>query len=128
MRTPEELIAGNVAYAMIEGVGTLVVVGGVLVAVADLGVAFGAAACLSLWAALLTNRIKAFTVQAGSQKLGGGSSKEAFEGFTTIATESNARLLVGLFGAQTLMRDREMEVGGPGGHPAWAHASLHPTK
>lgn len=106
VHTPEELIAANVAYAMIEGVGTLVgpAVGGVLVAVSDLEVAFAAAACLSLWAALLTSRIKASTVQAGSKKPGGRSWREAFEGFRTIAAESNSRLLVGLFGAQTLVR------------------------
>jgi hypothetical protein len=106
VHTPEELIAGNVAYATIEGVGTLVgpAVGGVLVTVADRGVAFGAAACLSLWAALLTSRIKTPDVPAARQKQDSRSSKGAFAGFRTIATQSHSRLLIGLFGAQTFVR------------------------
>jgi hypothetical protein len=104
VRTPEELIAGNVAYAMIEGVGTLLgpALGGVLVAVADLGVAFVAAACVSLYAALITRRIKAPTTEAGQRRAGTRTMKEALAGFRTIATDSHSRMVVGLFGARRL--------------------------
>jgi hypothetical protein len=75
----------------------------VLVAAADVEVAFGAAACLSLWAALLASRIKAANVR-GNHKAVVRRLKEAFSGFRMIANEGHSRLLVGLFGAQTLVK------------------------
>jgi len=103
---PEELVAVNVVYAMIEGIGTLVgpLVAGFLLAVADIEVPFVTAACVSLWAALLTSWIKASippTTPDQGVRLSGGA---ALAGFRTVVTDGRSRLLVGLFGAQTLVR------------------------
>jgi MFS family permease len=102
-RSPEELTAANATSTTLESVGFFVgpALGGLLLAVTSVGAVFTLAAALFLWSALVLSRI-------GSDSRGGpgveGDSivREALAGFRAIAAERRLRLLVGLYGAQTL--------------------------
>jgi MFS family permease len=102
-RSPEELTAANATSTTLESVGFFIgpALGGLLLAVTSVGAVFALAAALFLWSALVLSRI-------GSDSRGGpgieGDSilREALAGFRAIAAERRLRLLVGLYGAQTL--------------------------
>jgi MFS family permease len=102
-RSPEELTAANATSTTLESVGFFVgpALGGLLLAFTSVGAVFTLAAALFLWSALVLSRI-------GSDSRGGpgieGDSilREALAGFRAIAAERRLRLLVGLYGAQTL--------------------------
>jgi MFS family permease len=102
-RSPEELTAANATSTTLESVGFFVgpALGGLLLAVTSVGAVFTLAAALFLWSAFVLSRI-------GSDSRGGpgieGDSilREALAGFRAIAAERRLRLLVGLYGAQTL--------------------------
>lgn len=104
--TPEELVASNSASMTTESLGTLVgpLVGGAIVATADAGTAFAAAAGAYLIAALLLVQIR---VEGRLGRRGSGESgirRELAAGFRVVLREPQPRLLVALFGAQTLAR------------------------
>ncbi len=106
-RTPEELIASNVATSTIESVGTLVgpLVAGVLVAVADVGVVFVVGSAALLAAAALLARVTVegritLTAAAGEASL----RRLASAGFRAVTNEPNARLVVALVTAQAFVR------------------------
>jgi MFS family permease len=102
-RSPEELTAANATSTTLESVGFFVgpALGGLLLAVTSVGAVFTLAAALFLWSAFVLGRI-------GSDSRGGpgieGDSilREALAGFRAIAAERRLRLIVGLYGAQTL--------------------------
>jgi MFS family permease len=102
-RSPEELTAANATSTTLESVGFFVgpALGGLLLAFTSVGAVFTLAAALFLWSAFVLRRI-------GSDSRGGpgieGDSilREALAGFRAIAAERRLRLLVGLYGAQTL--------------------------
>jgi MFS family permease len=102
-RSPEELTAANATSTTLESVGFFVgpALGGLLLAFTSVGAVFTLAAALFLWSALVLSRI-------GSDSRGGpgieGDSilREALAGFRAISAERRLRLLVGLYGAQTL--------------------------
>jgi len=102
-RSPEELTAANATSTTLESVGFFVgpALGGLLLAFTSVGAVFTLAAALFLWSAFVLSRI-------GSDSRGGpgieGDSilREALAGFRAIAAERRLRLLVGLYGAQTL--------------------------
>jgi MFS family permease len=102
-RSPEELTAANATSTTLESVGFFVgpALGGLLLAVTSVGAVFTLAAALFLWSAVVLGRI-------GSDSRGGpgieGDSilREALAGFRAIAAERRLRLIVGLYGAQTL--------------------------
>jgi len=106
-RTPEELIASNGATSTIESLGTLVgpVCAGLLVALADVGAVFVAAAIALLGAAALLARVR---VEGRINLTAAAEDESAREmiaaGFRTVAETPGVRMLVGLIGAQAFVR------------------------
>ncbi len=103
--TPGELVAANAASATMEGFGMLVgpALGGVLVATAGAGVGFSAAAgfCLVPAALLAVVRVEGGALRTTTP---GRSLGDVVAGFRAIASSKGARLIVGLFTAQTFIR------------------------
>ena len=102
-RSPEELTAANATSTTLESVGFFVgpALGGVLLAVTSVGAVFSMTAGLFLWSALVLERIGAES--RGAARVEAESiAREAVAGFRAIALEGRLRLLVGLYGAQTL--------------------------
>jgi MFS family permease len=102
--TPEELIAANGASLTTESLGTLVgpLLGGVIVGAANAGVVFAGAACIYAVAALLLRFVRVEKPLGPSPA--GKPAEELLGGFRVVALESQPRLLVALFAAQTLVR------------------------
>jgi MFS family permease len=102
-RTPEDLTAANVASTTIESVGSFVgpAVGGLLLAASSPGVVFAGTAATFAWSALLVLAVA--EPPAGDRGRGPGLRAEALAGFRTIAVEARLRLVVALYGAQTLV-------------------------
>jgi MFS family permease len=103
-RSPEELTAANATSTSLESVGFFVgpALGGILLAVTSVGVVFAMTAGLFLWSALVLGRIKADS--RGDPSLEPDSiGREALAGFRAIVGERRLRLVVGLYGAQTLI-------------------------
>jgi MFS family permease len=103
-RTPEELTAANVASTTIESVGSFVgpALGGLLLAATSPGVVFAATAGTFAWSALLVLGIHS-EPEPGESFARDGIGAEALAGFRTIAAEARLRLVVVLYGAQTLV-------------------------
>ena len=105
-RTPQELTAANVASSTIESVAFFAgpALGGLLLAATSVGVVFAAQAVAFLWSALLVRRISVEPLvepEAGAGRR--GIMRELGAGFEAVARDSRLRLLIGLFGAQTLV-------------------------
>lgn len=102
-RSPEELTAANVASTTIESVGSFVgpALGGLLLAVSSPGAVFAATAVTFVWSAALVLGIKREPVKAERGTL--GIATEALAGFRAIASQARLRLVVALYGAQTLV-------------------------
>jgi MFS family permease len=102
---PEDLTAANVTASTIESVGVFVgpALGGLLVAATSTGVVFAVTAGAFLWSALLIARIERPEPRIERPEARASIAGEAFGGFETIARDSNARLIVGLVAAQTLV-------------------------
>jgi MFS family permease len=100
--TPEELTAANVTTSTIDAVGVFVgpAIGGLLLAASGVGTVFAATAGAFLWSALLVGRIQAPDVP---RERAHPSRHSFLAGFAAIALESKLRLLVGLYGLQTLV-------------------------
>jgi MFS family permease len=103
-RTPEELTAANVASTTIESVGSFAgpALGGLLLAATSAGVVFAATAATFAWSAFLVLAV-ASEPPARDRGRGPGLREEAMAGFRTIAVEARLRLVVALYGAQTLV-------------------------
>jgi MFS family permease len=105
-RTPDELTAANVTSSTIESATSFVgpAVGGVLLAATEPGVAFAVTAATFLWSAALTSRIR--VIEEGAPA-GAAREESAWHtvtaGIRTIAVEPSVRLLVALFGAQSIV-------------------------
>lgn len=102
-RTPEELTAANLVLTTVESVGLFVgpAVGGLLLAAAGAETVFSVAAGVFLVAALLLAGVQA----ERSDKplaLRGSFLSEAFAGFRTVLRDGRLRLVIGLYGLQTL--------------------------
>jgi MFS family permease len=102
-RSAEELTAANATSTTLESVGFFVgpALGGLLLAVTSVGAVFTMAAALFLWSAFVLARIR------GDSRGGPGVEadsilREALAGFRAVLVERRLRLLVGLYGAQTL--------------------------
>jgi MFS family permease len=103
-RTPNELTAANVASTTIESIGSFVgpALGGLLLAATDAGVVFAATAATFVWSALLVLGIG--SEPAPRERTGKtGIAAEAAAGFKVIASEARLRLVLALYGAQTLV-------------------------
>jgi MFS family permease len=102
-RTPEELTAANLVLTTIESSGIFLgpALGGLLLAATDAGTVFAATAGTFLVSTLLLARVK---VEAAAEPKGeGGLGREFFAGFRTILGDRSLRLIIGLYGSQTLV-------------------------
>jgi MFS family permease len=103
-RTPQELTAANVTSSTIESVGFCVgpALGGVLLAFTSVWVVFAVTAGAFLWSALMLSFLRG----APEPETTGERPHllaEFTAGFRTIGQDRRLRLIVGLFGAQTLV-------------------------
>jgi MFS family permease len=102
-RSPEELTAANATSTMLESVGFFAgpALGGLLLAVTSVGAVFATTAALFVWSALVLGLIR--TDSRGDPAVEPDSIvREALAGFRAILAEQRLRLVVGLYGAQTL--------------------------
>ena len=104
--TPEELTAANAVGSTIESVGTFAgpALAGLLLAVTSTGVVFILMAALFLWSAFFVMRIH--TEAASVPEPAAGHPPflhEAAAGIRTIVEEPNVRVIIGLYGCQTLV-------------------------
>jgi MFS family permease len=104
--TPQELVAANGVSMALESVGMLIgpVVGGVLVAVANPGVAFVFGAAAYVLAMLLLTQVQV----EGRLTVAGPDAHRTRDallaGLRVVATQPNPRIVVALSGAQTMVR------------------------
>lgn len=106
--TPQELTASNVVSSTIESMGMFVgpAIGGGILAISGPEAVFFLAAATFLWSAALVWRIRVDESTAASGGEEGEKSsflKQTFEGFAMVAKNPAPRLLVGMFGLQTLV-------------------------
>jgi MFS family permease len=102
-RTPEELTAANLVLTTIESSGIFLgpALGGLLLAASNPATVFAATAGTFLVGTLLLTGIR---VEAPAErKAEGGLAGEFFAGFGAIVGDRNLRLIIGLYGAQTLV-------------------------
>jgi Cyclic nucleotide-binding domain/Major Facilitator Superfamily len=106
-RRPQELTAANVASSTIESVAFFAgpALGGLLLAATSVGVVFAAQAVAFLWSALLVHQIVVEPVLAteAAAREQRGIGRELAAGFEAVARDNRLRVLIGLFGAQTLV-------------------------
>jgi len=103
-KSPEELTAANATSTSLESLGFFVgpALGGILLAVTSVGAVFAATAGLFLFSALVLSRITSDSrgrPETEPESIG----REALAGFRAIVGEHRLRLVVGLYGAQTLV-------------------------
>ena len=103
-RSPEELTAANVSSSTIESLGFCVgpALGGALLAVSNVWVVFVATSAAFLWSALMLAPLLR-TSEPPLVRERPRLLEEATAGFRAIAGDPRLRLVVGLFGAQTLV-------------------------
>jgi MFS family permease len=103
-RTPEELTAANLVLTTIESSGIFLgpAIGGLLLAATNTETVFAAAAGSFVLSALLVAGIKVQGVVERARHEG-GFLREFFAGFGAIGKDRNLRLIIGLYGAQTLI-------------------------
>jgi predicted MFS family arabinose efflux permease len=104
VRRPEELTAANLVLTTIESVGIFVgpAIGGVLLAFAGTDTIFAIAAVCFLAAALLLVGISVER-SPDAQVRKKSFISEAFAGFGTVAHDARLRLIISLYGLQTLL-------------------------
>jgi MFS family permease len=103
-RTPEELTAANVSSSTLESLGFCVgpALGGILLTLTNVWVVFVATAAAFLWSALMLAPL----LRASEPPLTHERPhllEEATAGFRAIGSDARLRLVIGLFGAQTLV-------------------------
>ena len=103
-RTPQELTAANVTSSTFESLGFCVgpALGGVLLAVSSVWIVFVVTACLFLWSALMLGLLLGVPEPPLTHERP-RLLDELTAGFRAIGRDSHLRLVVGLFGAQTLV-------------------------
>ncbi len=103
-RTPEELTAANVSSSTLESLGFCVgpALGGILLTFTNVWVVFVVTAAAFLWSALMLAPL----LRASEPPLTHERPhllEEATAGFRAIGSDPRLRLVIGLFGAQTLV-------------------------
>jgi MFS family permease len=103
--TPEELAAANVASSTIEAAGYFVgpAIGGVLLAVSNVQTVFVVTAVAFLWSAAMLALIRLKAPEEHLLKPRGSLLQESLAGFKTIGADWRLRVIIGLFGVQTLV-------------------------
>jgi len=107
VRTPDELIASNGATSTIESIGTLIgpLLAGVLVSLANVGLAFVLGAVLLLAGAALLARVRVESrIELASAPDHESVGRVVTAGFRTVARTPGARLVVLLMVAQSFVR------------------------
>jgi MFS family permease len=104
-RSPEELTAANLVLTTIESIGVFVgpAIGGILLALVGVDAIFAASAVAFLLSALILAGVRPESPETKVAPSTRGLLRESFAGFTTIARDPRLRLIVGLYGAQTLV-------------------------
>lgn len=106
-RTPDELVAANGASLTLESAGTLAgpIVGAGLFALVDAGAVFAVGTGVYSSALLLVAGVRLEGVPQPSGRASAARvTSEFFAGLRLVATEPQPRLLIGLFGVQTVVR------------------------
>lgn len=103
-RTPKELTAANLVLTTIESVGIFVgpAIGGVLIAVTGTDTVFAVTGAVFLVAALVLVGVSVERTREAQVRKKSFVS-EAFAGFGTVAHDARLRLIIGLYGLQTLV-------------------------
>jgi MFS family permease len=101
--TPEELTAANVVTSTIESVGTFAgpALGGLLLVWADTGWVMALDAASFGWSLIMLSGVPAGPTPGVGEPA--GLLREAAAGFRIVARDKRLRLIIGLFGAQTLV-------------------------
>jgi MFS family permease len=101
--TPEELTAANTAASTIESIGSFAgpAIGGLIVSVWDPGAGFLFTAAMYAWSAFNTWLLPHDTPPAAFP--GANIIAESTAGIRAVARDRRLRLIVGLYGAQTLV-------------------------
>ena len=108
-RTPDELTAANVVRSTIESVGTFAgpAIGGALLAVTGPGTVMLITAAAFVWGAGLVSLIRVQDTDSerrtAEREPTGAFWREVTAGFGAIAGDRRLRIVVGLYGAQTLL-------------------------
>ncbi len=108
--TPGEMTAANVVTSTIDSVGTFAgpAIGGLLLVAAGTATVFALDAVTFVWSLLLVAAIRApdDNPQADGDDGGerpAGLANEALAGFRLVGSDRRLRLIIGLFGAQTIV-------------------------
>jgi MFS family permease len=103
--SPEQLAAANVVSSTIEYIGYFVgpALGGIVLAVSNVETVFALSAALFLWSAAMVFLIRLRVAEPPHEAARGSWFEEASAGFRTIGGDSRLRLIVGLFGGQSLI-------------------------
>jgi predicted MFS family arabinose efflux permease len=106
-RTPEELTAANVSTATIDSVGSFVgpAIGGVALATWGVAPTLLLTVATFVWSGLIVLRVHPdrAAVTAPSEREGSSAAAEALAGFRAVLSDRNLRVIMGLFGAQTVV-------------------------
>jgi MFS family permease len=104
-RSPEELTAANLVLTTIESLGVFLgpAVGGIMLALTGTDVVFAVSAIAFLLSALLLAGVRPEREVERRPPPSGGILRESFAGFATIGRDPKLRVIVGLYGAQTLV-------------------------
>jgi predicted MFS family arabinose efflux permease len=106
-RTPEELTAANVSTATIESVGSFIgpALGGLALAAWGVGPTLLLTVGTYIWSALMVVRVHPdrSAVVPREEAAPGSAVAEAFAGFRAVLADRNLRVIMGLFGAQTVV-------------------------
>ena len=104
-RSPQELTAANLVLTTIESLGVFLgpAVGGIMLALTGTDVVFAVSAVSFLLSAVLLAGVRPEREVERRPAPSGGMLKESFAGFATIGRDAKLRVIVGLYGAQTLV-------------------------
>lgn len=105
-RTPEELTAVNVSSSTIESVAAFAgpAIGGLVLSVWGVGAALLLTVATYVWSASLVARVRPERGPAAVPEVKPASRRsEALAGFRTVLAEPALRVIIGLYGAQTVV-------------------------
>ena len=102
-RSPEELTSANLVLTTVESVGVFAgpAIGGLLLSVTGTDTVFAITGIVFLLAAVLLVGVRA-NRRPAPVRVPGAFLREAFAGFGTVLHDARLRLIIGLYGAQTL--------------------------
>lgn len=105
-RSPEDLVAANVASGMLEGLGILAgpIVGGLLVATGEPALPFAVPAAVFAVAAAIVFGVRPTGAAARAVGRAGGAVEMMLSGLRAVRAHPHAALMLSIFGLQTLVR------------------------